>query len=352
VSQGRTHWQSKDIAWWRREWIVQLGEEFGADGPAVIDWLECEAKAQNDRGFVKAGPRTVSRGCFVEPDVVVQVIELAREIGLLVDYEESKGRFTCRIVWYEADQRRAAAAGRKADQRAREAAAEVESVDEPGSAVDTGDPDADVTPSHAKSRSVTESHLTGENRTGEHQQRPKSTVEPRLDRGAQHGQQVSELFAYWQERCGHPHAKLTDDRRAKIRARLREGYTVEQIRAAIDGAAKAATVDDDTGRRYDDIELICRKGSKLEDFIARAGAAPRRAKRGGNDSGQRQTEQVAWCLKHFPDLCDGDSPHPGLLTAIFRLGGLGRIVMPDDDHKVRQLVQAWIERAGGQEEAA
>jgi hypothetical protein len=82
---------------------------------------------------------------------------------------------------------------------------------------------------------------------------------------------VRDLFAYWQEKCGHPNAKLTRDRQAKVAARLREGYTVPDISRAIDGAAKHAYVDD-RGVRYDDLELICRSGSKLEGFIQRAGA--------------------------------------------------------------------------------
>lgn len=77
------------------------------------------------------------------------------------------------------------------------------------------------------------------------------------------------LFAYWQEQCGHEQAKFTRDRRAKVEARLAEGYTPDQIRKAIDGAARAAFVDD-KGKRHDDLELVCRTGSKLEDFIGRA----------------------------------------------------------------------------------
>lgn len=86
---------------------------------------------------------------------------------------------------------------------------------------------------------------------------------------------VVECFTYWQDRCGHPQAKLTADREAKIKARLREGYSVQEIRQAINGAARGAFVND-AGKRFDDIELICRKGSKLEDFMGRA------AERAGN----------------------------------------------------------------------
>jgi hypothetical protein len=82
---------------------------------------------------------------------------------------------------------------------------------------------------------------------------------------------VRPLFDYWRTKCGHPKALLTLDRKTKVIARLREGYSEADIRQAIDGAAKHAFVDD-RGVRYDDLELICRSGSKLEGFIQRAGA--------------------------------------------------------------------------------
>jgi hypothetical protein len=88
---------------------------------------------------------------------------------------------------------------------------------------------------------------------------------------------VIECFAYWQDRCGHQQAQLTADRRGKIEARLRERaklgggirQAIADVRLAIDGAAHAPFVDD-AGKRFDDVELICRKGSKLEDFMGRA----------------------------------------------------------------------------------
>lgn len=80
---------------------------------------------------------------------------------------------------------------------------------------------------------------------------------------------VDAVFDYWRERCNHPTAKLTSDRRSKINARLRDGYTVDDLKAAVDGAARAAFVNDQ-GKRFDDLALICRNGEKLDSFIARA----------------------------------------------------------------------------------
>jgi hypothetical protein len=89
--------------------------------------------------------------------------------------------------------------------------------------------------------------------------------------GAMRTEIAQRLFAYWQEQCQHPRAKLTPERARCIVARLKEGYSEQDIRSAIDGAAANAFVNDD-GHKYDDITLICRNGSKLESFIARSGA--------------------------------------------------------------------------------
>lgn len=76
-----------------------------------------------------------------------------------------------------------------------------------------------------------------------------------------------DLFAYWQRECEHTHAKLTPERSTSIIARLKDGYSAAEIRKAIDGAKHSAFEKD--GKRFDDITLICRNGSKLEDFIER-----------------------------------------------------------------------------------
>jgi hypothetical protein len=120
MSDGRTVWWPKDAAWWRREHVVTLGEEFGPAGPAVFDWLTCEAKAQNDGGRVKAGVRSCARGSFVAVEVVDAVLTRAAALGALDDYEVADGRFTARISGWEKDNERGRAAFRKAQQRERE----------------------------------------------------------------------------------------------------------------------------------------------------------------------------------------------------------------------------------------
>lgn len=118
---------------------------------------------------------------------------------------------------------------------------------------------------------------------------------------------VSDIFEYWKVRCRHLTAKPTRERLEKVKARLKEGYTVEQIRSAIDGAACGAFVND-SGKRFDDLELICRTGSKLESFIDRA--APPLAN-GGNVHPIRPTNRSG--KPSFAELMSGlDAANPRL----------------------------------------
>ena len=85
---------------------------------------------------------------------------------------------------------------------------------------------------------------------------------------------VQKIFDYWKSRMGKSgNSKLTKDRRAKIKSRLSEGYTPQQICQAIDGCASSTyhMGQNDQGTVYDDLTLICRNGSKLEWFINNIG---------------------------------------------------------------------------------
>lgn len=86
---------------------------------------------------------------------------------------------------------------------------------------------------------------------------------------------IKRVFAHWQTTLNHPGTKFTKDRETKIRARLREGYSTEQLFAAIDGCAGSAWHMGENNRheRYDGVELIFRNSGKTDDFIRMAGAA-------------------------------------------------------------------------------
>src|SRR5262245_30405038 len=80
---------------------------------------------------------------------------------------------------------------------------------------------------------------------------------------------VRAVFEYWKARTGHADAKLTREREMKIRARLAEGYTIQQLKQAEEGCRGSPfhQGDNERAHRYDDITLICRSGSKVEQFI-------------------------------------------------------------------------------------
>ena len=90
----------------------------------------------------------------------------------------------------------------------------------------------------------------------------KSTVPP--------SGETAEVFAYWQIAMGHPQARLDAKRERAIKARLKDGYTVAQLCIAIDGCKLSPhhMGQNDSRTVYDDVELICRDGPKVDKFIA------------------------------------------------------------------------------------
>ena len=82
---------------------------------------------------------------------------------------------------------------------------------------------------------------------------------------------VSEVFQHWQAVMRHPQARLDVKRRKAIGARLKEGYSVDQLKQAIDGCKASPWHQGQNDRHlvYDDIGLICRDAQRVEAFIAR-----------------------------------------------------------------------------------
>ena len=83
--------------------------------------------------------------------------------------------------------------------------------------------------------------------------------------------ELSEIFNYWKSVFQKNSAtKLDDKRKSKIVARLKDGYTVDQIKQAIDGCAASEY---HTQHHHTDIELICRDAVKTDKFIELSTAA-------------------------------------------------------------------------------
>jgi hypothetical protein len=80
-------------------------------------------------------------------------------------------------------------------------------------------------------------------------------------------QEIREVFDYWVKVSGKARAKLTSDRRIKVRARLKDGYAVDDLKSAIRGNAAGAYVAAN-GHKYNDLTLICRSGSHVERYMS------------------------------------------------------------------------------------
>ncbi len=81
---------------------------------------------------------------------------------------------------------------------------------------------------------------------------------------------VLRVFERWVLASGRDLARtrLTTQRRRKVEARLKEGYSVNEILAAIEGVQRSPFHQgaNDTGTRYDDLTVICRDGAQVERF--------------------------------------------------------------------------------------
>lgn len=88
---------------------------------------------------------------------------------------------------------------------------------------------------------------------------------------------VTLVFDHWRTVMDHPEATLSSERRRCIEARLKDGYTTQQLMDAIDGCKASAfhMGANDSRKVYDQITLICRNATKVDDFRAKRLSAPR-----------------------------------------------------------------------------
>lgn len=96
---------------------------------------------------------------------------------------------------------------------------------------------------------------------------PKTTLSTSVD------PRVAEVFDFWAVVMGSKAVK-SKKRLSAIAARLAEGYTSEQLKAAINGCARTPhnMGQNDRGTKFNDIELICRSPEHVDRFMSAKGA--------------------------------------------------------------------------------
>lgn len=141
------------------------------------------------------------------------------------------------------------------------------------------------------SRSANRSAIAQRQLSESPQPQPQPKPPPEEDRSAGHGRQpstakvltlngepyqpateaevISEIFAYWASVMDKPKVVLDEKRRNLIRARLREGWTPEQLQTAIAGNARDewSQGDNDRGKPFNELSLILRDAEHIERFI-------------------------------------------------------------------------------------
>lgn len=82
---------------------------------------------------------------------------------------------------------------------------------------------------------------------------------------------LREVFDYWKTVMGHPRVSITRDTSARIAARLSEGRSVAELKAAIRGARRSAwhRGDNPTGTKYDKLKTVLRDAEQVGAMIAK-----------------------------------------------------------------------------------
>lgn len=82
--------------------------------------------------------------------------------------------------------------------------------------------------------------------------------------------QARSVFAFWQEHLNHPRSIFDSKRERAVTARLKDGFTVEQLKTAVRGCKLTPfnMGQNDRHTVYDDIQIICESAKNVERFIA------------------------------------------------------------------------------------
>lgn len=81
---------------------------------------------------------------------------------------------------------------------------------------------------------------------------------------------IEQVFSLWQVVHKHPHAKLDKKRQARIKARLGEGYTVDELCNAIRGAKHDTWLmgKNPDGKIYDGLQTILREAETVDRYLS------------------------------------------------------------------------------------
>ncbi|HKX31349.1 MAG TPA: helix-turn-helix domain-containing protein [Blastocatellia bacterium] len=144
----------------------------------------------------------------------------------------------------------------------------------------------------------------------------ESTDSKPKHRKSDRADEITQVFEHWKLTLNHPNGRLDEKRKQKIRARLAEGFNVEDLKLAIDGCSKSPfhQGDNDRNKVFDDIELICRDAAHVERFMGYVANPPAAKSSGGqkyprsvnghqqiNAANTPREEFLEHCVKEFQE---------------------------------------------------
>lgn len=131
--------------------------------------------------------------------------------------------------------------------------------------------------------------------------RSQITDEEKQIRRKSESPDVGVVFDRWRDRLSHPQAKLDAKRKGCIERALRT-HGIETVLAAIEGCASSPfhLGENDRGMRYDDLTLILRDATKIEQFAAMSlHPSTRPARRSTGVVAANRAAGEAWRRKHL-----------------------------------------------------
>lgn len=101
---------------------------------------------------------------------------------------------------------------------------------------------------------------------------PDPSIEP-SEESSPEGEDIRAIFDHWRQAFGlNGRSRLTPERRRKIRARLRQGYSADRLKRAVEGCAGSKW---HVEQGHTDLAWILHNGSRVERFEALPSASER-----------------------------------------------------------------------------
>ena len=212
------------------------------------------------RGRFKWKPRQLKLDVLPYDDLdFSRVLDALTSRGFIIKYENSGQIYGC-IPTFESHQ--------VINNRETESA--IPSFEDEGSLVVDIKDESTRQPrvSHASVTPLVQDQAEGKGKEGNRKGRERKGISQQAD-------EPQQIFDYWCHVMGKTgNVKFTPERKRLIIARLKDGYTIDHIKQAIDGCSRSdyhMARDGKNKTIYDDLTLICRDGSYVEKFALNIG---------------------------------------------------------------------------------